>query len=124
LTSKRWIPVLIVLALGLASAQTPPVKVLKPLSDAEIERAIRERLARSKCAADNFTVRVQGGVATFDGRTDVVQRKGAATRIAKSAGARRVVNRIQVSEAAKEKASAGLSKGRRRVQVKREEARR
>ena len=123
MTSKRWIPVLILLPLGLASAQAPPAKASKPLSDAEIGRAIRERLGRSKCAADNFAVRVQGGVATLDGRTDVVQRKGAATRIARGAGARRVVNRIQVSEVARQKASAGLSKGRRRVQVKRGDAR-
>lgn len=98
----------------------PPVKVV---SDAELERAIRERLARSRCAVDKFTVRVQGGVATLEGKTDVMQRKGAATRMAKSAGARKVVNRIEISEAARQKASDRLAKGRRRVQVKRGEAR-
>jgi len=95
----------------------------KTVSDAELEKAIRERLARSKCAADNFTVKVQGGVATIEGKTDVMQRKGAATRMARSAGATKVVNRIQISDAARQKASERLAKGRRRVQVTRGEAR-
>jgi hypothetical protein len=91
------------------------------MSDASIENAIRQRFARSKAAADGFTVRVQGGVATIDGRTDVVQRKGAATRMAKSAGAKQVINRIQVSESARQKAGSNLATGRRRAQVKRSE---
>jgi len=92
------------------------------LSDQELERAIRERLATSKCAADKFIVRVQGGVVTLEGHTDVVQRKGAATRMAKSAGAKKVVNRIQISDAARQRVSKNLAQGRRRVQVKRSEA--
>lgn len=91
-------------------------------SDAGLERAIKERFAKSKISVNNFTVRVQGGVATIDGRTDVIQHKGTATRLAKSAGAKRVVNRIQISEKAREKAAANLAKGRRRVQIKRGEA--
>jgi hypothetical protein len=67
-------------------------------------------------------VRVQGGVATLEGRTDVLQHKGTATRLAKAAGARRVVNRIEVSDAARRKASANLAQGRRRAQIKRSEA--
>ena len=106
------------------SAKAPePRGSAKVVSDADLERAIRERLARSKCAADNFTVKVQGGVATIEGKTDVMQRKGAATRMARSAGAKKVVNRIQISDAARQKASDRLAKGRRRVQVKRGEAR-
>lgn len=91
--------------------------------DAELERAIRERFARSKIAVNRFTVRVQGGVATIEGRTDVVQHKGVATRLAKAAGARRVVNRIQVSEEARQKSSGNLAQGRRRAQIKRGEPR-
>src|SRR5215470_13351571 len=72
-------------------------------SDAQIETAIRAKLAKSKIAADKFTVHVQGGVATFEGRTDVLQHKGVATRMAKSAGAVGVDNRVQVSQAAKDK---------------------
>jgi osmotically-inducible protein OsmY len=94
-----------------------------PPGDRELEKAIRERLARSKIGADGFQVQVQGGTATLSGRTDVIQHKGTATRLARSAGARRVVNRIEISEAARQKAASTLSKGRRRVQVKRTEPR-
>ena len=125
--SRRVIPVLLLCAVWGALAQSPPAAASgarkATRSDAEIEREIRDRFARSKSAADHFTVRVQGGVATIEGRTDVVQRKGSATRMAKSAGALKVVNKIQVSEAARQKASSSLAKGRRRVQVKRSEAR-
>jgi hypothetical protein len=93
-----------------------------PLTDAELERAIQERFSRSKIAADNFQVRVRAGVATLEGRTDVIQHKGTATRLAKNAGARHVQNKIEVSEQARQKASANLAEGRRRVQVKRSEA--
>jgi hypothetical protein len=43
--------------------------------------------------------------------------------MAKSAGAKKVVNKIQVGDAAKEKAAGNLEQGRRRVQVKRSEPR-
>lgn len=92
-------------------------------SDAAIEAAIRAKFAKSKISADKFEVRVQGGVAVIEGRTGVVQRKGVATRLARSGGAASVDNRIQVSEAARRKAADNLAKGRRRAQVKRGEAR-
>lgn len=76
--------------------------------DAEVERAIRARFAKSKIGRENFQVKVQGGVATIEGTTDVIQRKGTATRLAKLAGARAVDNRIEVSEAARRKAVAGF----------------
>ncbi len=66
---------------------------------------------------------MQGGVATIEGRTDVMQHKGVATRLAKTGGALAVNNHIQVSDAAKEKAAANLEKGRRRAQIKRGDAR-
>ena len=91
-------------------------------SDADLEKAIRARFAQSKSGEDKFTVRVQGGVATIEGKTDVVQRKAAATRMAKTAGARQVVNKIEVSQAARQKSSENLAQGRRRAQVKRSEA--
>ena len=65
------------------------------------------------------TVRVQGGVAFWEGQTDVVQHKGAATRMAKAAGALQVVNNIKISDPAKAKAAENLAQGRRRAQVKR-----
>jgi hypothetical protein len=92
-------------------------------SDAEIERTIRAKFAKSKISADKFTVKVQGGVATIEGRSDVVQHKGTATRLAKTGGASKVVNKIQLSQAAKDKANQNLEKGRRRAQVKRGDAR-
>ena len=91
--------------------------------DKETEAFIRAKLAKSKIGKDGFTVRVQGGVAYWDGSTAVVQHKGAATRMAKTAGAKKVVNNIKVSDAAKESASANLDHGRRRAQIKREEVR-
>lgn len=107
-----------------ASSHTRPASATTPaLPDPELERIIREKLARSKMASDKFTVRVHSGAATLEGRTDVIQRKGAATRIARTAGAREVINKIQVSDAARARASANLAKGRRRAQVKRGESR-
>jgi hypothetical protein len=101
-------------------AATPARPVI---SDAEIERTIRAKFAKSKISVDKFTVKVQGGVATIEGRSDVVQHKGTATRLAKTGGAVAVVNKIQLSQAAKDKASKNLEKGRRRAQVKRGDAR-
>jgi hypothetical protein len=43
--------------------------------------------------------------------------------MAKSAGARQVVNKIEVSDAAKEKSAENLTQGRRRAQVKRGDTR-
>lgn len=89
------------------------------LSDAQLEAAIRAKFAKSKINADKFTVHVQGGIATVDGRTDVIQHKGVATRMCRTAGAVAVTNRVQISEAARQKAAGNLEQGRRRVQVKR-----
>ncbi len=115
-----------VLLAGIAGRCQTPAKppARDAAGDAALEAAIRQRFAKSKAAQDGFTVRVQGGVATIEGKTDVVQRKSAATRMAKSAGAKQVVNKIQVSEAARQKASSNLETGRRRAQVKRSEVKR
>ena len=120
---------LMLTALAMLAAQqrgVPPPKhpaTAKPqIGDVELEKAIRARFAQSKAGADKFTVRVQGGVATIEGKTDVVQRKGAATRMARTSGARQVVNKIEVSQTARQKASDNLAQGRRRAQVKRSEA--
>jgi len=126
---RNAIPLLLVLALGAWSQTGPsrpkPSATPRPtgqarLSDAEIEAAIRAKLAKSaKISQDKFQVHVQGGVATLEGKTDVVQHKGTATRMAKSAGALAVNNKIQVSDAAKEKSANNLEEGRRRAQIKR-----
>lgn len=128
----------ILLTLGLAAAAsvsdaqtaaapktgTPPRPAQQGIGaqqDKEIETTIRAKLATSKIGKDGFTVRVQGGVAYWEGSTGVLQHKGTATRMAKAAGAKKVVNNIKVSEAAREKAADNLDQGRRRVQVKRSE---
>lgn len=80
------------------------------VSDAEIDRTLRAKLAKSKLAANKFQIQVQGGVVTIDGKTNVVQHKGIMTRMARTSGARAVNNRIEVSEAAKAKAAAKLRK--------------
>jgi hypothetical protein len=67
--------------------------------DQQIEAQLRERLARSVIGKDGFTARVKAGVVYWDGATPVAQHKGAATRMAKSSGARRVVNNIRVNGA-------------------------
>jgi hypothetical protein len=126
---NSWMMILFLL-IGTLGAQTkaPPSKPVaglgaSALQDKETEAVIRAKLAKSKIGKDGFTVRVQGGVAYWDGSTNVVQHKGAATRMAKTAGAKKVVNNIKVSDAAKETASANLEQGRRRAQVKRGDAR-
>jgi hypothetical protein len=107
-----------------AVAPKAAVKHAQPgLTDTQLEAAIRARFARSKIDADHFRVRVQGGVATLEGRTNVIQHKGVATRLAKTAGAVAVTNRIEVSEAARAKAAGNLEQGRRRAQVTRGDAR-
>jgi hypothetical protein len=107
-----------------AEPKPAPQQPAKPAaSDARLEAAIRAKFAKSKINADKFQVHVQGGVATIEGRTDVTQHKGVATRLAKTGGALAVNNHIQISDAAKEKAAANLEKGRRRAQIKRGDAR-
>jgi hypothetical protein len=120
-----------VLAAGADGKQAAPAKPAAKQAarqadaqaDQRIEAEIRSRLAKSKIGAEGFTVRVQGGVAYWEGTTSVPQRKGAATRMAKSAGARQVINNIKVTDAAAQKAAENLQQGRRRAQVKRGEAR-
>jgi osmotically-inducible protein OsmY len=92
-------------------------------TDVQIEKAIRERFADSKIAEDKFEVHVQGGRATLTGKTNVLQHKGVATRLARAQGATEVINNIEPSEEARQKAAANLTKGRRRAQIKRGDAR-
>jgi hypothetical protein len=110
---------------GTTARSKPAATSAQPrLSDAQVEADIRARFARSqKISQDHLQVHVQGGVATIEGKTGVVQHKGTATRMAKASGALAVNNRIQVSDAAKQKAAANLDSGRRRAQIKRGDAR-
>ena len=116
-----------IVATALASAGASPSvnrAAVTGLTDAQIERDIKMRLARSpKISLDKFNVKVQGGIATFDGKTNVIQHKGVATRMAKSAGAKAVINNIQISEEARKKAAQRLADGRaKRAQVSRSSA--
>jgi len=106
-------------AIAQVPKKPPPPQGTNAAQDKQIEAAIKEKLAKSKIGKDGFTVHVQGGVATWEGTTTVLQHKGAATRMAKAAGAKAVVNHIKVSDAAKQKAEDNLDQGRRRAQVKR-----
>ncbi len=110
---------------GTTTRTKAPAPTAQPrLTDAQLEADIRARLAKSqKISLDHFQVHVQGGVATIEGKTGVVQHKGSATRMAKAAGALAVNNRIEIGDAAKEKAAANLETGRRRAQIKRGDSR-
>ena len=119
------------LTFAAAQPKQPPKPAAKPVpsvgtnaqQDKDIEAAIRAKLLKSKIGKDGFTVRVQGGVAYWEGSTSVVQHKGAATRMAHTAGAKSVINNIKISDAAKQKAAENLDQGRRRVQISRSETR-
>lgn len=87
-------PLLALLLAFPAGAQSPA----RGLRDQQIAEEIRERLAKSVIGKENFKVQVREGVAYWEGSTTVPQRKGAATRMAKSAGARSVVNNIVVAK--------------------------
>jgi|SRR5579864_2566939 len=104
------------------TVKTQPAQGTSAQQDKAIEAAIRAKLEKSKIGKDGIKVHVQGGVATWEGSTQVLQHKGAATRMAKSAGARTVVNNIKIADPAKQKAADNLDQGRRRAQVKRSEA--
>lgn len=117
---KRFFPLLFTLTCLVALLNTPVSATttrsastaqhgITP-SDAQIEATIRTKLAKSKIGKDGFRFRVQHGVVTWDGATNVIQHKGSATRMARSAGAAQVVNNIQISSSAKAKAAANLKK--------------
>ena len=100
-------------------AARPSSKAPSALTDAQIEAAIRAKFAKSKIHEDKFLVSVQGGVATLEGLTNVIQHKGVATRLAKSGGAVSVLNRIQISEVARKNAAGRMEAARRRAEVTR-----
>jgi hypothetical protein len=83
--------------LALAPLLTAQKQGFSAEDDKRIEADIRARLAKSAIGKEGFTIRVQGGVARWEGTTTVPQRKGAATRMARAAGAAKVVNNIRVT---------------------------
>jgi hypothetical protein len=95
--------------LSQATSVVKPVAGASRIPDAQIEHNIRMKFAKSKINSEHFTVTVLNGVARIDGKTNVIQHKGVATRLAKTGGAVAVQNHIQISEAAREKAAAKLA---------------
>ena len=92
-------------------ADSKPTVIRRVLTDAQIERNIRAKLARSKISAtEHFTVTVHDGIAVLEGKTQVIQHKGVATRLAKTGGAIAVQNHIQISDEARARAAARLAK--------------
>ncbi len=87
-------------------------------SDAEIEATIKAKLAKSKIGQEGFQIHVKDGVATWTGTTSVTQHKGAATRMAKTAGAIHVTNNIKISDDAAPKSKGAAAEPPRHVQVK------
>ncbi len=93
---------------GAPSTTTAAKPAAGTVSDAQLEATIRAKLAKSKVGKDGFKFHVQHGVVTWEGQTNVPQHKGAATRMARTAGAVQVVNNIQVSDEAKAKSLSQL----------------
>lgn len=87
-----------------AGKQTKPAKPAKPAKvtktvptdDAGIQQCIQERLSKTKMAGEGFQVAVSGGAATFTGSTKVAGHKGGVSGLAKSCGAKSVVNNITI----------------------------
>lgn len=116
---RRLLQILVVLPLlfasvsyaapGTASRTSASARMATP-SDAQIDATIRAKLAKSKIGKDGFRFHVQRGVVTWEGSTDVIQHKGSATRMARTAGAVQVVNNIKISGRARAAAIANLKK--------------
>jgi osmotically-inducible protein OsmY len=89
------------------SAATPPSKAVSApsrgsVSDEQLEATIKTKLSKSKIGKDGFHFKVQRGVVTWEGTTNIGQHKGAATRMARSSGAAQVINNIKVLNAGKD----------------------
>jgi hypothetical protein len=80
-----------------SSASSRKAASVAEKSDAEIEQAIQTKLAKSKIGKDGLRFHVSHGVVTWEGTTSVMQHKGSATRMARTAGAVKVVNNIKVT---------------------------
>jgi osmotically-inducible protein OsmY len=66
-------------------------------NDALIHSKLRQKLQRSKLRTDKLEFTVRDGTVEWRGNVAVPQRKGVATRMAKAAGASKVLNRIVIA---------------------------
>jgi osmotically-inducible protein OsmY len=96
--------------LAAATHATSKAHWKSPGTDAQIAATLHAKLAKAKIGKDGFRFRVHEGVVTWEGITHVAQHKGAATRMAKSAGARKVVNNILVSSGKETHGGSGLKR--------------
>ena len=107
-----WAVAIAVTMLG-AFAAAPATR-----SDAEIARKFREKLSKSKLKSEGIQIKVEKGTATITGRTDILQHKGTATRMAKSSGATQIHNEMVVGEAARKAAGERLAASRNKAFAK------
>lgn len=81
-------------------------KASAPKSDADIQKCITDKLAKSeKLSTQGFSAAVSNGEATLTGNANNAGSKGAATKIAKSCGASKVTNNITSPPVSKPKKS-------------------
>ena len=83
-----------------ATSKAKPVKAkaAMPTSDADIQKCIQDKFANSPSMKDNPPkVSVSGGVATITGEAKNGGQKGAASRQAKSCGAKEVKNEMTMA---------------------------
>jgi BON domain len=95
------------------TAQTakPGKTAAAPKNDSEIQSCISSKLTTApKIKDQGFSVSVSGGTATFTGTTKNAGSKGGVGSIAKSCGAKQVVNHISVESTSKAAGSAASPK--------------
>ena len=81
-------------------------KAAAPTSDADIQKCITDKLAKSeKLSTQGLSATVSNGEATLTGTAKNAGSKGAATKMAKSCGASKVTNKITSPPVAKPKKS-------------------
>lgn len=81
-------------------------KAAAPTSDADIQKCITDKLAKSeKLSTQGLSATVSNGEATLTGTAKNAGSKGAATKMAKSCGASKVTNNITSPPVAKPKKS-------------------
>jgi osmotically-inducible protein OsmY len=86
---------------ALAQSAKPGKHTAAPKSDADIQSCIESKLANApSLKGQGFGVSLSSGIATFTGTTKNSSAKGGVNGIAKSCGAKQVVNHISVEKAA------------------------